>query len=128
MRTWLIVCALLAAGFVVGCEDKAKVDPAMTEPPPAAPAAQPLPPAPPVDTTSKPPIPPAPPTLPPAPPTVDKPAAAAGSYVVQPRDTLWSIAKQKLGDGKRWKDIVAANPGLTPENLKAGQSIKLPAK
>ncbi|HOD81977.1 MAG: LysM domain protein [Planctomycetes bacterium ADurb.Bin126] len=127
MRTWMLICVLLAAGAIVGCENKPKVDPAMTQPPTTQPAAQPLPAAPALDTAPKPPIPPAPPVALPAPPKVDTPAGGT-TYVVQARDTLWSIAKQKLGDGKRWKEITAMNPGLTPENLKAGQTIKLPAK
>ena len=49
-------------------------------------------------------------------------------YTISKGDTLWSIAKKHLGDGKRWKDIVAANPGLKPEKLKVGQIITIPPK
>ena len=56
------------------------------------------------------------------------PAPAAGSdYVVQKGDTLEGIARAKLGDGQKWKSIVELNPGLKPESLKVGQTIKLPA-
>lgn len=62
-------------------------------------------------------------------PTVTRtPAAAPGAgktYVVQKGDTLFSICKKTYGDGK-WQRIVDANPGLTPNNLKAGQTINLP--
>jgi 5'-nucleotidase / UDP-sugar diphosphatase len=53
-------------------------------------------------------------------------AAAGGNYTVQPHDTLYHIAVKHYGDGKQWKKIAAANPGLTPQSLKAGQVIVLP--
>jgi 5'-nucleotidase len=52
--------------------------------------------------------------------------AVGGPYTVQHGDTLFRIAKEHYGDGKQWKRIASANPGLTPANLKAGQSIMLP--
>ena len=55
------------------------------------------------------------------------PAAAGGaSYKVQKGDTLWKIASSQYGDGKQWQKICSANPGLTPETLKAGQTITIP--
>jgi len=53
-------------------------------------------------------------------------AGAGGNYVVRDRDTLWSIAHRHYGSGQRWKDIVAANPGLTPEKMRVGMAIVLP--
>ena len=53
---------------------------------------------------------------------------ALRTYTVRKKDTLWSIAKRHLGDGQRWKDIVAANPGLDPQKLMPGQTIKLPER
>ena len=50
----------------------------------------------------------------------------AQTYTIQRRDTLWSIAKRYYGDGKRWHDIAAANPGIIPERLKIGQTIVMP--
>jgi nucleoid-associated protein YgaU len=41
-------------------------------------------------------------------------------------DTLWSIAQRTYGDGKRWRDIAAANPGIEPTRLKVGQTLVLP--
>jgi nucleoid-associated protein YgaU len=53
---------------------------------------------------------------------------AAGSvYVVKFGDSLWSIAKNELGSGARYEDILAQNPGLT-EELAVGSKLKLPAK
>ncbi|MBT2885960.1 LysM peptidoglycan-binding domain-containing protein, partial [Streptomyces sp. McG5] len=44
----------------------------------------------------------------------------------------WDLAEQYLGDGKRWKDIAALNPGLPQlaagdQYLPVGATIKLPA-
>jgi 5'-nucleotidase len=68
------------------------------------------------------------------PPTVDvvpapDPApvkAASQSYVVKHGDTLYHIAKVQLGDGKKWRQIAAANPGVTPDSLKVGQKLAMP--
>ena len=49
-----------------------------------------------------------------------------GTYTVKKGDTLWKIAAAHYGDGRKWKQIVDANPGLTPEKLKVGQTITLP--
>jgi hypothetical protein len=43
-------------------------------------------------------------------------------------DTLVSIAARELGDPERWRDISAVNHGLQPDNVKAGQKIRLPAQ
>ncbi len=39
------------------------------------------------------------------------PAAGRTTYVVQPGDTLWSIAAARLGSPLRWRDILALNQG-----------------
>jgi nucleoid-associated protein YgaU len=49
-------------------------------------------------------------------------------YVVKTGDTLRSIADKKLGSPDRWKDIVAANPGLDTNKLVVGKTLKLPAE
>jgi len=57
------------------------------------------------------------------------PTPVAGStYTIKKKDTLWSIATRYLGGGKRWPEIVAANPGLDPKKLRIGQTIKIPQK
>jgi len=56
-----------------------------------------------------------------------KPAVASrDSYKVKKGDTLFAIAKAQYGDGKKWERIVAANPGLTPGTLRAGQTLTIP--
>jgi nucleoid-associated protein YgaU len=56
------------------------------------------------------------------------PTTTVRTYIVKKKDTLWSIAKECLGSGPRWKEIVDANPGLDPLKLSPGQSIRLPVK
>jgi nucleoid-associated protein YgaU len=56
-----------------------------------------------------------------------KPAALGrSSYTVKHGDTLYRIAKQHYGDGKQWRQIADANPGLTPATLQAGQKLVMP--
>jgi len=52
--------------------------------------------------------------------------AAIDTYVIRKGDTLWSIAVRVYGDGQRWQDIVAANPGINPKKLMVGTEIILP--
>ena len=56
------------------------------------------------------------------------PNATARRYEVQIGDNLESIAYRHLGSRKRWKDIVALNPGLNPKRLMEGQEIYIPLK
>lgn len=60
-----------------------------------------------------------------APPIVEAPMPS-NQYTVLKGDTLWKIASTQYGDGKQWQKICSANPGLSPESLKAGQTIMLP--
>ncbi len=43
-------------------------------------------------------------------------------------DSLWNIAKQKLGDGYRFHEIIKLNPKLrrNPDRLQPGQMLKMP--
>jgi nucleoid-associated protein YgaU len=50
------------------------------------------------------------------------------TYTIQKKDTLWSIASRLLGNGQRYRDILAANPGLDAKKLAVGQTIKIPPK
>lgn len=54
------------------------------------------------------------------------PKAPIPNYVAAHGDTLKSIAAKRLGDRKRWRDILQANPGLGGKRLRPGQILKLP--
>ena len=47
-------------------------------------------------------------------------------HVVERGDWLWNLADQYLGDGARWKDIAAANPGINPDRIDIGQRLLIP--
>lgn len=53
-------------------------------------------------------------------------AQAGNSYTVKKGDTLFHIAKTEYGDGKKWTVIASANPGISPQSLKAGQTLLIP--
>lgn len=44
---------------------------------------------------------------------------------VKENDTLWSLAKRYYDDGRRWKDILAAN-GLTKDEIRTGVRLVMP--
>lgn len=46
---------------------------------------------------------------------------------VQPGDSLWSLAKQILGRGSRWPELLALNPNVSdPLRLRVGSQLSLP--
>lgn len=51
---------------------------------------------------------------------------AAPTVTVRRGDSFYTIAERELGDGRRYLDIVRANPGLDPRRLKPGQTVVLP--
>ncbi len=53
-----------------------------------------------------------------------------GFYTVQSGDTLSKLAKDHLGDAKRYMDIFNINKDVltNPDMIKVGQKIKLPPK
>ena len=60
-----------------------------------------------------------------------KSAAAEHTYTVDKGDSLWKIAEQELGDGKRWKEIYEANKetiGSNPDLIQPGMELKIPQK
>jgi nucleoid-associated protein YgaU len=78
------------------------------------------------------PAPRAPRVLPLPPPTSVAPSpSASGKYmtvIVKPGDSLWKFAVSCLGDGHRWQELLALNPGVRDPNLiLAGTQLLLPA-
>lgn len=53
-------------------------------------------------------------------------AKTASTYTVKQGDLIRKIAEAQLGSADRWKDIVAANPGIDANKLFVGQKLKLP--
>lgn len=53
-------------------------------------------------------------------------AESSGVYVVQAGDSLWEIAKAKLGDATRYTEIVELNGLTAGATLSIGQELKLP--
>lgn len=51
-----------------------------------------------------------------------------GTYIIQPGDTLWAIAKKYYGDGKQYTKIVAANADKikNPALIYPGQQLVIP--
>jgi tetratricopeptide (TPR) repeat protein len=57
-----------------------------------------------------------------------EPAAVPARHVVQPGQSLWSIAVEKLGDGERFREILDLNPGLRgrADAIRPGLELVLP--
>jgi hypothetical protein len=54
-------------------------------------------------------------------------AAVAAEHVVQQGDTLVQIARNRMGDGARWRELAEANKLAPPYALHVGQRLVLPA-
>ena len=54
------------------------------------------------------------------------PPSESCTHSVVAGDTLGGIAKSKLGRSGRWREITALNPGVTPNRLRIGSTLKLP--
>lgn len=52
----------------------------------------------------------------------------ARTHVVRQGETLWSLARTYLGNPRRWREIMAANPALIPsaDSLPVGKTIRIP--
>ena len=54
-----------------------------------------------------------------------KGSAGGRTYIVKSGDTLWDIAQAQLGDGARFREIIAIN-GLLSDTIYPGQVLRLP--
>lgn len=59
-------------------------------------------------------------------PAQEETSAAYENYTVQSGDSLWKIAKNNLGRGNRYPEIMELN-GLTSTLIRVGQVLKIPA-
>ncbi|MEQ1354045.1 MAG: LysM peptidoglycan-binding domain-containing protein, partial [Candidatus Acidiferrum sp.] len=51
---------------------------------------------------------------------------AAQSVIVKRGDSLWKLAQVNLGDGNRWRELLAVNPGLVdPHHIVPGTAINI---
>ncbi len=50
------------------------------------------------------------------------------NYVVKRGDRLWKIAEKYYGDGRLWRRIAKANPGINPNRLKRGAILRIPLR
>ncbi|MCO6388354.1 tetratricopeptide repeat protein [Aliihoeflea sp. 40Bstr573] len=56
------------------------------------------------------------------------PAPVEATHAVGPGQSLWDIARERLGDGNRYREILDLNPDLrgNPDLLRPGQTLVLP--
>jgi nucleoid-associated protein YgaU len=54
------------------------------------------------------------------------PSIGGNVHIVRHGETLFSIAKSTYGNGKSWKKIAAANPGVSAGKLRVGQKLVMP--
>jgi len=61
-------------------------------------------------------------------PKAEEKAVQPALHTVNKGDSLWNIAKDALGDGQRFHEIIDLNPELKryPDRLQPGQTLKLP--
>ena len=61
--------------------------------------------------------------------TTTRAAGAGSTYKVAEGDSLWDIAEANLGNGIRYKEILALNPSITSEDtLRVGARLNLPSR
>lgn len=56
------------------------------------------------------------------------PPPSFDSYIIQPGDSLYTIAEKVYGNPSKWQWIAEANPDVKPQALKVGRKIVIPAR
>jgi 5'-nucleotidase len=117
----ILLAGLAASLAIVGCQNKSGSNPSAettdaplyTSNPAPAPVYEPTP-------------------MPATPVSASPVGSSSGSmsmgstYTVKKGDTLYGIARARYGDGKQWKRIAEANPGVDPNKIKVGQTLVIP--
>jgi len=56
-------------------------------------------------------------------------SAILHAVTLQRGDSLWKLARQNLGKGARWRELLAVNPGIVnPSRIETGAQIYVPAR
>lgn len=55
------------------------------------------------------------------------PTSTGSTHVVAEGESLWNIARERLGDPKRWQEIAKLNPKVDANSLEPGQVLDLPS-
>jgi resuscitation-promoting factor RpfA len=51
-----------------------------------------------------------------------------GTLLVQPGDSLWALARRRLGRGSRWSEFLSSNPAIVdPNHIQAGTVLVVPS-
>ena len=59
---------------------------------------------------------------------IENKISGARQIQVQPGDSLWRLARRHLGNGSRWSDLLASNPGISdPNHIQPGTVLVVPA-
>ena len=125
---YVTLAALLLSLVVAGCDwNPFRKKPVVTEPPMGNVTAMDNTPTRP-DPIRPDPVVKQPPVVVPDDPIPPPPPAGGTTYVIKKGDNLWRIAERYLGNPQRYRDILAANPGLDEKKLPIGQTIKIPPK
>jgi nucleoid-associated protein YgaU len=68
------------------------------------------------------------PVAPSSAPVVPSVSTKLSVVIVKPGDSLWKFAAERLGNGRRWHELLSVNPGFRdPNHIEAGTQIVLPA-
>lgn len=132
---WISIVAVIAAVALVGCQAKGPQTKELAMP--ETRSLEDLSPDPAADTSSTDTLPPiysdrtgglTGPLRDPPPDLTPPPAPGPRTHTIQKNDTLWSLAVRYLGDGQRWREIAAANPGIKASAMPVGTKLLIPEK
>ncbi|MEM7166345.1 MAG: LysM peptidoglycan-binding domain-containing protein [Planctomycetota bacterium] len=62
----------------------------------------------------------------PSKPVPPRPSPKRVVHTVKDGESLWVIARKRLGAGWRWQEIAAANPDVDPDRMREGTQLTIP--